>query len=171
MVEPLQITEQITEIAGFGLVAVMARKGIGAEAIGQALGLAAPATPSWTGDADLALIGTGPGTWLARCDTPSPEWADGLAATLAGLASVTDVSSSYRVFRINGAGATRLLQRGAFVDFTPPAFAPGSVAVTVIAHIGVIIRQIDAAPTYEVAVFRSLGESFQHWLTTTAATL
>ena len=167
MADPLQINE----ITGFGLVAVMARKGIGAEEVGRRLGLAAPATPSWTGDAALALIGTGPGTWLARCDAPSPEWADGLAATLAGLASATDVSGSYRVFRINGPEATRLLRRGAFVDFAPPAFAPGSVAVTVIAHIGVIIRQIDATPSYELSVFRSLGESFHHWLTTTAATL
>ena len=40
-----------------------------------------------------------------------------------------------------------------------------------IAHIGVIIRQIDGAPTYELAVFRSLGESLRHWLDLTAATL
>jgi sarcosine oxidase subunit gamma len=162
---------QITETTGFGLVAVMASKGIGATAIGQCLGLAAPATPHWAGDATLALIGTGPGTWLARCEAPGPDWPDALATRLAGLASATDVSSSYRVFRIAGSDATRLLQRGAFLDFALPAFGPGSVAVTVIAHIGVIIRQIDASPTYELAVFRSLGESFQHWLTTTAAAL
>ena len=162
---------QITEVTGFGLVAVMARKGVGAEAIGERLNLAAPATPHWTGDAALALIGTGPGSWLAHSESPVPEWADVIAATLAGLASATDVSGSYRVFRIVGAGASRLLQRGAFVDFAAPAFGPGSVAVTVIAHIGVIIRQIDAAPTYEIAVFRSLGEGFRHWLDTTAASL
>ena len=167
MADPLQITE----ITGFGLVAVMARKGVGAEAIGQRLGLAAPVTPHWVGDDALALIGTGPGSWLARRENPAPEWADDMASTLAGLASTTDVSGSYRTFRIAGEGATSLLQRGAFVDFAPPAFGPGSVAVTVIAHIGVIIRQIDAAPTYEIAVFRSLGESFRHWLDATAASL
>lgn len=166
MADPLQITE----ITGFGLVAVMVRKGIGAGAIGECLGLAAPATPRWVGDAALALIGTGPGTWLARCEAPSHEWADEFATRLSGLASATDVSHSYRVFRIAGRDARRLLQRGAFVDFASPAFGPGSVAVTMIAHIGVIIRQLDDA-TCELAVFRSLGESFQDWLTTTAATL
>ncbi len=166
MAEPLQITE----ITGFGLVAVMARKGVGAEAIGRRMGLAAPVTPHWVGDGALALIGTGPGTWLARSEAPTAEWAETLVDRLAGFASVTDVSSSYRVFRIAGRDAARLLQRGAFVDFSPPAFAPGSVAVTIIAHIGVIIRQI-APATYELGVFRSLGESFHHWLTTTSATL
>ena len=94
-----------------------------------------------------------------------------LANRLAGVASATDVSSSYRLFRLTGPCATRLLQRGAFVDFSSPAFRLGSVAVTAIAHIGVIIRQLDAAPSYEIAVFRSLGGAFQHWLTTTAGTL
>lgn len=75
------------------------------------------------------------------------------------------------MFRLSGSDATALLRRGAFLDFSPPAFGPGSVAVTVIAHIGVIIRQLDDTPSYDLAVFRSLGESFRHWLTITAASL
>ncbi len=165
---------EISEVTGLGLVAVMARKGVGAEAIGQRLGLApglaAPATPHWVGDGALALIGTGPGSWLARSEAPTAEWAETVIERLAGLASATDVSASYRVFRLSGGDAARLLQRGAFVDLATPAFAPGSVAVTVIAHIGVIIRQIDET-SFDVSVFRSLGESFHHWLTTAAATL
>ena len=167
MADPLQITE----ITGIGLVAVMARKGVGAEAIGKCLGLAAPVKPRWAGDLELALIGTGPGAWLARREAPTPDWPDTLAARLSGLASTTDVSSSYRVFRVAGRDATRLLRRGAFLDFGPRAFGPGRAAVTVMAHIGVIICQADTAPSYELAVFRSLGDSFHHWLTTTAATL
>ena len=167
MADPLQITE----ITGLGLVAVMARKGVGAEAIGQCLGLAAPVQPRWAGDAGLAMIGTGPGAWLARGEAPTPDWPETLASRLSGLASTTDVSSSYRVFRVAGRDATQLLRRGAFLDFSPQAFGPGRAAVSVIAHIGVIICQIDAAPSYELAVFRSLGDSFHHWLTTTAATL
>lgn len=159
----------ISESTGFGLVAIMARKGIAAEAIGTRLGMAAPTTPIWTGDGERTLIGTGPGTWLARVDTPAPGWADALAERLDGLASVTDVSDSYRAFRLSGNAARSLLRRGAFIDLHPSAFATGSVAVTVMAHIGMILRQIDAAPTYEIAVFRSYGDSFRHWLTATAA--
>lgn len=166
----------ISEASGFGLAAVMARKGATAGAIGERLGLALAPTQGWSGDATLALIGTGPGAWLACREAPDPLWAENLATRLAGLASVTDVSGGYRLFRLAGNDAARLLARGAFVDFHAPgcgqgAFGPGSVAVTAIAHIGVIIRQIDEEPSYEIAVFRSLGENFRHWLTTTAATL
>ena len=161
----------ISEASGFGLAAVMARKGVSARAIGERLGLAPTPAQGWSGDATLALIGTGPGAWLAACEAPDPHWAEDLAQSLAGLASVSDVSGGYRLFRLAGRDAARLLARGAFVDFCPPAFGPGSVAVTAIAHIGVIIRQLDEEPSYEIAVFRSLGESFRHWLTTTATAL
>jgi sarcosine oxidase subunit gamma len=161
----------ISEIMDCSLATVMARKGVSAQAIGDRLGLVAPVTPHWTGDGRLTLIGTGPGTWLARADGEDPDWPEALARKLAGLASVSDVSGSYRLFRVAGPQARQLLRRGAFVDVHPAAFAPGSVAVTLIAHIGVIIRQIDDAPVYEFAVFRSLGDSFRHWLDTAAATL
>ena len=162
---------EIGETTGCGMAAVMARKGVDARTIGERLGLVAPVTPAWTGDGALSLIGVAPGGWLARAEGADADWAEALAGNLAGLASVTDLSGSYRLFRIAGDHAPRLLRRGAFVDFHPAAFAPGSVAVTVIAHIGVIIRQLDDTPAYELAVFRSLGESLRHWLDTTAATL
>ena len=157
MAEPLSSVEA----TGVGLAVIMARKG--ADGLEARLGMALPDGPGWTGNAALTLIGTGPGTWLARCEHPAPDWGEALADRLAGLASVSDVSAAYRLFRIAGAGAATVLQRGAFVDFAE-GFGPGSAAVTVIAHIGVIVRQIDAAPTYELAVSRSYAESFRHWL-------
>jgi sarcosine oxidase subunit gamma len=156
----------ISEITGFGLIAIMARKGIPPAAIGARLGMAAPPAPRWTSNEELTMIGTGPGTWFARIDTPAPDWTEALADQLAGIASVTDVSDSYRVFRIAGGTAGQLLRRGVFIDLHPAAFATGSVAITVIAHIGVILRQLDELPTYEIAVFRSTAESFRHWLAT-----
>jgi methylglutamate dehydrogenase subunit D len=41
----------------------------------------------------------------------------------------------------------------------------------VIAHIGVILWQLDDAPTFEVATFRSYAFSFRRWLDATAAAL
>ena len=161
----------VREHIGFGLVAIMARKDIAAAAIGDRLGMAAPTTPAWTGNGELALIGTGPGTWLARIDTPAPDRADALAGQLDGLASVSDVSDSYRLFSLAGDHARHVLRRGAFIDLHPAAFAAGAVAVTVMGHIGVILRQLDEAPTYEIAVFRSTGESFIHWLASAAIDL
>jgi methylglutamate dehydrogenase subunit D len=53
----------------------------------------------------------------------------------------------------------------------PTVFRPDSVATTVIAHIGVIFWQLDDAPTFEVATFRSYAFSFRRWLDATAAAL
>ncbi|MEI9851489.1 MAG: sarcosine oxidase subunit gamma family protein [Sphingomonas sp.] len=122
----------------------------------------------WRGK-ELTLVGTGPGAWLALTEDPAPDWAQGLAARLAGIASVSDQSSGYAVLRLRGAAAAEVLARGPHIDLAPPAFAPGSAAVTAIGHIGVILWREDAAPGYEVAVFRSLADSFWRWLETAAA--
>jgi sarcosine oxidase subunit gamma len=48
-------------------------------------------------------------------------------------------------------------------------FATGSAATSVIALMGVTLWQVDDAPTYDLAVFRSLAGSFWTWLTDSAA--
>lgn len=163
MVERLTIEQR----SGFGLATVMARKGADASAIGAALGVTLIDGPSCSAGDGLTLLGTGPGSWLAQADAPPADWEAGLRARLGPLGSVSDQSGGYVVFRLAGAGARTILQRGAAIDFDPAVFAPGAVAITVIAHIGVIIRQIDAGPTYDVALFRSFADSFRHWLDTT----
>lgn len=155
----------IEQREGLRFASVMARKGVTATRIGEALGLAIAEGPRVSGDADLALIGTGPGTWLALGSI------EALRARLESLASLSDQSGGYAVFRLSGEGARTVLQRGAAIDFHPSAFATGSVATTVIAHIGVIIWQVDDQPAYDGAVFRSYADSFRHWLDLAAAAL
>ena len=158
----------IEERAGGGLATVMARKGVDPSAIGAALGVAIVDGPSCSHGEGLTLLGTGPGTWLAQVERAPADWAAGLRGRLDALASVSDQSGGYVVFRLSGPGARDVLQRGASLDLHPASFVPGSVATTVIAHIGVIIRQIDEAPTYDVALFRSFAGSFHDWFDTTA---
>jgi len=161
----------ITERRGLGLATLMARPGIAPAAIGAAIGLDPPTGPGRTALGDLALVGTGPGTWLAVTDAPEPAWPIALEDQLAGLGVLSDQSGAYAVFRIAGPGARTLLQRGAFIDLDPRVFGPGSAATTVIAHIGAILWQLDELPSFEVAVFRSYAASFRHWIDLTAAAL
>ena len=53
------------------------------------------------------------------------------------------------------------------------AFTVGNVAVTSVSHLGAIIWRLDDAPdgrpVFEIAVARSLIESFHHWLDHSAA--
>ena len=159
------------ERIGRGLATVMARKGVAAEQIARALEVPPISGPGWSGDGALTLISTGPGTWLALSDGAPQSHAARVAEAVGSLASVVDQSGGYVVLTLSGPGARTVLQRGAPIDLHPEAFGPGSAAVTVIAHVGVILRQLDESPTYEVAVFRSYAASFRRWLDAAIAAL
>lgn len=158
----------VTERTGLGIATVMQRRGASAEALSAAIGCSLPQGPRRTIDGPLSIIGTGPGNWLAMFDDAAIDWAETLQARLAGLASVSDQSGGYRVHRFAGAGAAELLQCGVAIDLHPAVFPPGSVATSVIAHIGVILWRLDDVPggaaVFDVAVFRSYAESFRHWI-------
>jgi len=163
--EPVSIGER----RGVALATVMARKGVTAEALGERLGVYPPVTPQAVRGESLTLIATGPGVWLAVADTDQDDWAEALESALRGIASVSEQTAGYTVLRMTGPGAGALLQKGAFIDLDPAVFAVGAAAVTVIAHIGVILWKVDEAPSFDVAVFRSLAGSFRAWVTASAA--
>jgi sarcosine oxidase subunit gamma len=161
-------TLQIVERADPALASIMARKGADAATLAARLGLAPPEGPRTSRNDAMTLIGVGPGSWLALGQNGQAGWAAGLGETLAGLASVTDQSSGYVIFRLSGQGAAALLQKGAFVDLDPVTFVAGTAATTVIAHIGVIIWKVDDLPTFDVALFRSFAGSFRDWIAANA---
>lgn len=157
----------ITRLAGFGLATILPAKGVEPAQIGAALGIPLAPGARASGDGALALLGTGPGQWLACAKAAAPDWADALGERLAGLAGVVDQSGGYELFCLSGADALRVVQKGMPVDLSPAAFAPGAVAVSAIAHIGVIVHHV-APGVLHLAVFRSFAASFLHWLDETA---
>lgn len=159
----LRVSERRVGLAT--LMALAGRRG----ALAAALGIALPTGSRRVAAGDLALIGIGPDVWLTVQEQAGTGWASDLAEKVVDAASVSDQSSGYAVLRLEGAAARELLSRGAFIDFHPSGFGPGSAAVTVIAHMGVILWQIDDVPTYEVALFRSYAASFWHWIEATSA--
>lgn len=163
-------TLNITERRDIQLATILARKGAGSDVLGARLGLTLPQGAKTARDGDMTLIATGPGVWLAVSESGQADWVDGLRGTLAGIASVSEQSAGYVVLRMSGPGARELLQKGAFIDLHPDVFQVGAAAVTVIAHIGVILWKVDDAPTFDVAVFRSLSGSFREWITAASDT-
>ena len=95
--------------------------------------------------------------------------AQALARDLDGLAAIADQSDAYAVCRIAGPRARDALAKGVTLDLHPASFPSGSAAVTGIAGIGAVLWLGDEAPTFDVAVARSLASSFWHWLVTGAA--
>lgn len=157
-----------TERTGFGLATIMLRKGIDAKQLAPVIGFEPPAGAITAEHGDLRLVGTGPGQWLALAEEAAPDWAYGLKGELNGLASVSEQSSGYIVFRIAGETSRALLQRGGYIDLDNQVFRTGSAATTMIAHMGVILWQVEQTPVFELALFRSYAASFRHWFEVTA---
>lgn len=160
----------IGEAVHFGLASVLPYAGVGPAALSAALGFEVVSAPVESAGDGVTLWGTGPNQWLAHTSVAAPDWAEALGKTLSGVAAVVDQSGAYAGLSISGSDARRLLQKGLAIDLSPQVFVPGAVAVSVIAHIGVIVHH--AAPgTYDLAVFRSFSTSFREWLDAAVAAL
>ena len=116
-----------------------------------------------------SFLGTGKGRWLAVQEPPSANFVEELTRELDGLASVIDQSDAFGVLRLSGPKLLSTLEMGVQIDLAPDVFEVGYVAVTNIAHIGVILWKVDDIPTIDIAVARSLAHSFCYWLETSAA--
>ncbi|MGO1077833.1 sarcosine oxidase subunit gamma [Inquilinus sp. CA228] len=153
------------------LARVIARKGRAgdlAAAIRSRYGLDLPSTPKRVEQGGLAVIWSGPGQWLAVAED-GRDLARELAAAIGAFAAVSDQSDGLAVLRVSGPRARDALIKGVGLDLHPRAFAPGDAAVTVIAHVGAQLWQLDDRPTYEIAVYRSFAGSLWRWLEASAA--
>lgn len=163
---PAGVTLSLRE--GVALASVMVRRGMQerlAARIRAAFALDLPATPRRRQSGAIAFAWAGPGRWLAMTERVAGHaFEQRLHVELAGLASICDQSSARTLVRIGGKRARDTLAKGAMVDLHPRVFGPGDAAVTVLAHIGAHFWQLDAMPTYEFAVSRSLGADFWRWL-------
>ncbi|HET7715552.1 MAG TPA: sarcosine oxidase subunit gamma family protein [Bauldia sp.] len=163
----------VGERVDLGLASVMARKGQGTalrEIARAAYGADLPDTPRHVAGPEVGFIGTGPGQWLAVSERlANGDLSTDLSTKLKGLASISDQSDGRAVVRFAGGRAREVLAKGLPIDLHPSLFAPGGAATSIIALMGVTLWQVDAVPTYDIAVFRSLAGSFWKWLTDSAA--
>jgi methylglutamate dehydrogenase subunit D len=158
------------ELPGSGTLAIIAaRQGRGRALRETALSAYAvdlPDLPRRVEGRDIAFIWTGPDQWLAQ-GPPGKEPL--LAKAFYGLASVVDQSHGWALLRITGPRVRDALAKGLAIDLHPRAFASGFAAAASVAHIAVVLWQLDDRPTYEFAVPRSYSLSFWHWLEASAA--
>jgi methylglutamate dehydrogenase subunit D len=162
----------MSELTGLGLATVACRKGQAAALsakVKQAYSVDLPASSRVVQGPKVKFIGYGPGQWLAVSETLANEALADLMAKLKGLASVSDQSGGRTVLRISGERARDVLAKGLPIDLDPRAFPLGSAATSAVSHIGVQLWQGDDTRNYDIAIFRSLTESFWRWLTTSAA--
>jgi methylglutamate dehydrogenase subunit D len=159
-----------------GLATILARKDKSAwlaRRIREHFGLELPQGARRTQSSDLALVGMGPGAWLAIREGAANELAKSLQESIGELASISEQSDGYAVLRLSGPKVRDALCKLVPVDLHPRAFRVGDAACTVAAHIGVTMWRLDddtdGSPVFELALFRSFAASFWHALYVSAA--
>jgi sarcosine oxidase subunit gamma len=161
----------IAERIGLGLATVAARKGAPLRAAVKAsYGVNLPDDSTVGQGPEVSFVGYGPGQWLAVSGTlRNDTLAKQLGQDLKALASVSDQSGGRTLLRLSGTRARDVLAKGLPIDLHPSVFGPGSAATSTISLMGVQLWQVDEAPTYDIALFRSVSASFWRWLTASAA--
>jgi len=160
----------VSERLGLGLAAVESRKGRAPEFFArvEALhGLSPPRGPHRAVAGGIAFLGVGPNRWLAVSESGA-AFADDLALSLDGIASVIALTDGLVVLRIAGPRARAAFAKGLMIDLDPGVFAVGDVASSILAHIAVTIWRTGES-SYDVAVPRSFAGDFGRWLAESAA--
>ncbi|HWM04129.1 MAG TPA: sarcosine oxidase subunit gamma family protein [Actinophytocola sp.] len=124
----------------------------------ELLGVALPGPNRVATVGERAILWLGPDEWLVV----GPD-GDPLAAELTG-ESVVDVSANRTTIELSGPHARDVLEKGMSIDLHPRAFGPGQCAQTMLARAQVIVRQVDAEPTYHVLVRGSFAPYLADWL-------
>lgn len=160
------------ERRGVAVATVAVRRdklGVLTEKVRSEYGLDLPEGARLSSVGSIAFVGIGPGRWFVLGNGVDGHFVETLAASLRGIASVSDQSSAYVILDLEGARARDVLAKGVNIDLHPRSFGVGQVASTSISHIAVSLWQSDRSPRYEIAVPRSRAASFLHWLLASAA--
>jgi sarcosine oxidase, subunit gamma len=109
------------------------------------------------------VLWLGPDEWLV---VGPPGEAPAIEALVrqAGADSVVDVSANRTTVEVAGPNARAVLAKGCSLDLHPRVFGPGQCAQTLLARAQVIVRQVDAEPTYHVLVRGSFAPYLAEWL-------
>lgn len=134
------------------------------------LGLELPVMGRSTSHGQLTALGIAPGIWTIMAAPAAPgSLATRLSTALGTFASVVETGHGQVMLELAGANARHVMSKGCRLDLHPSAFQPGQVARTIIAQIPVTLWQVDAQPTFALAVPMTFAQSFVHFLLAASA--
>ena len=141
-------------------------------AVRESVGVAAPGAPNTVVEASGNVVyWLGPDEWLIV--TPFERKAEverSLRTSLRDVRSaVTDVSGGQTVIVIQGSAARAVLAKGCPLDLHPRVFGIGQCAQSHLAKAGMLLRIVNATPTFESVVRRSYADYLWLWLNDAAA--
>jgi sarcosine oxidase subunit gamma len=158
-----------TNLTLASVVALRNSTGALARRVREVFGFEPPLQPRHIGGDDVAFVWTGPAQWLAiGVGVKGNALVGQLRAELSGLASISDQTDGRVVIRLRGADVRNLLVKSLPIDLHPRAFAPGHAAVTMLGQVGLYVWQVDAQPTYDLAVPTTYAAYVWRWIVAAA---
>lgn len=160
----------MTELTGFELVQVMARRGQWGpidQACKEAYGKPAPAKPQAVEAEGALLIWSGPDQFLVLSARGQGSAMERARLAFAGMASLSEQSDGRSLLRISGPRARDMLAKVCSLDLHPAVFPTGAAAATSIDHTSVNLwRGADSSAdgVFYLLVFTTFAESLWHTL-------
>ena len=160
---------EVTSCALAELTAFKGQKDALAAAIVTAFGVSLPSANKTSSKDGVTFVSVGPGKWLVTGEGAAErDLVARLEKAAGSLAAVVDQSDARALVEISGNKARLALAKGMMVDLDPVAFKTGDAAVSFAVQFWITLWQTSDAPTYRLAVFRSMGRDLLHWLESSA---
>lgn len=118
---------------------------------------------------DFTALPLSPGQWMLTDHSGDQDFCQRMADKVKGVGYVSDQGDARVCFRVSGDQARDLMSRGCRLDLHPNVTGAGFCAMTTMAQVGVLLHQVDDAPTYDLFVYSGFASAFHDWLTHTAA--
>ena len=157
--QPGLVVQELGGVEIVGLAARNGRAGALAQAVRRRWGVDLPTTPRVVESGGTAFLWAGAAQWLVRQDGGEGRVERELRDLAAGLASVTAQGDGRVVLRLGGPAIRSVLAGAVPIDLHPKTFRPGDTAITLAGHVGIQLRQVDDAPTFEILAFRGYAAS------------
>jgi sarcosine oxidase, subunit gamma len=137
------------------------------DGVRKATGVDLPTEPNTVAEEEACrALWLGPDEWYIVAEAGREVMlVDALEKELAGgHFAVNDLTSALTTLELKGPQVRDVLAKGCTLDLHPWSFGPGQCAQTLVAHAGILIRHVDAEPTFEITVRRSFADYFWVWL-------
>ena len=163
----------LREISNCAIAEVTAFKGQKdalANAIVATFDIALPAANKTASKDGVTFVSIGPGKWLVTGEGKAEHDLIARLQKAAGsLAAIVDQSDARALVEISGDKARAALAKGVMIDLDPSAFKIGNAATSFAVQFWITLWQTSDAPSYRIAVFRSMGSDLLHWLESSAS--
>ncbi len=161
---------EVTACALAELTAFKGQKAALIKSTQNAFGVALPAANKSVSKDGVTFISVSPGKWLVTGEGAAEhDLVERLENAAGSLAAVVNQSDARAVVEISGDKARSALAKGVMIDLDPAAFKTGDAATSFAVQFWITLWQTNDAPTYRLAIFRSMGRDLLHWLESSAA--